>query len=185
MKNKDSGFVLWITGLSGSGKTTLAKSFYAQYKPTFPSLVLLDGDQLREILLDREEHVKGSFGRQERVRIALKYSHICKLLSSQGISVVISTISMFNEVFDWNRKNLKNYFEVFIDIPITELCLRDPKDIYKKFYRNEISNVAGLDLKVDKPKTPDLVIDFNTQTKERELEKKIYDLLKKGIDDEN
>ena len=39
----------------------------------------------------------------------------------------------------------------FLDIPISELKKRDPKGIYRKFSLGKITNVAGLDLKIQKP----------------------------------
>ena len=40
--------VIWITGLSGAGKTTLCRALWKIAKPYLPSLVLLDGDEVRE-----------------------------------------------------------------------------------------------------------------------------------------
>ena len=48
-------------------------------------------------------------------------------------------------------KKIRNYFEVFIDVPISVLKKRS-KGIYKKFSKGLIKNVAGLDLKFDKLK---------------------------------
>ena len=134
--NTNKNFVLWITGLSGSGKTTLANSFVNRYKNRLPNMVMLDGDELRDIIVDRGQE-RQSYERNERIKIALRYSSLCRLLSSQGISVVISTISMFEEVYRWNRSNINNYFEIFLDIPLTEVRSRDPKGIYKK-YSNKV-----------------------------------------------
>ena len=59
-------------------------------------------------------------------------------------------------------------FEIFLDIPICELKKRDPKGIYRKFSLGKINNVAGLDLKIQKPTDPDLHITdckaINTET---------------------
>ena len=176
MSGKKKIFVLWITGLSSSGKTTLARSFFKRYKELNPNLIFLDGDDLRSIMFPNKEG-QLHYSRNERLELALKYSALCKLLFSQGISVVISTISMFEEVYNWNRNNLDNYIEIFLDIPLDILRARDPKNIYKKFDRKLIKNVAGLDLLVDIPKSSDLVVDVVAQQNLNELEKKIYNLL--------
>ena len=47
---KDYGITYWITGLSGAGKTTISSEFYKQLKQRKDAVVLLDGDQLREIM---------------------------------------------------------------------------------------------------------------------------------------
>ena len=153
--------VIWITGLSGAGKTTLAKEIVNQLTTENIEPILLDGDQLREIFIDSSNQVISSHDRSSRLTLALKYSGLTRLLSGQGFWVIVATISLFKEVHDWNRKNLKNYYEVFLDTPIEELKKRDSKKIYSRFFGNEISNVAGLDIEVDQPKSPDLLVPFN------------------------
>ena len=116
---------------------------------------MLDGDELREIMQATSAH-----GRAERLALAMRYAHLCHLISTQGVDVAIATISMFREVHDWNRQNLPGYVEVFLDVPMTELARRDPKGLYKRAARGEIKNVAGLDLEVDKPQNPDIHVEW-------------------------
>lgn len=78
-------------------------------------------------------------------------------------------MSIFPEIRTWNKKNLSNYYEVFIDTPLTELKKRDGKRLYEKFRKKEIKNVVGLDIKFQKPKSANLTIINN---------KKLDDLLK-------
>ena len=73
---------------------------------------------------------------------------------------LIATISLFHDIHEWNRKNLPDYFEVYLKVPIEELRKRDPKGIYKSFDEGKLNNVAGIDLKIDEPKNPDWLIDF-------------------------
>ena len=153
--------VIWITGLSGAGKTTLAKEIVSQLATENKEPILLDGDQLREIFVDSSNQAFSAHDRSSRLTLALKYSGLARLLSEQGFWVIVATISLFKEVHNWNRKNLKNYYEVFLDTPIEELKKRDSKKIYSRFFGNEISNVAGLDIEVDQPKSPDLLVPFD------------------------
>ncbi len=154
-----SGRVIWITGLSGSGKTTVAGELCQRLSKIGPCPLLLDGDNLREIFSAKDE-VTTSYSRENRIKLSYKYGLLCKDLSSQGFTVVIATVSMFSEIYAWNRSNLPNYFEIFLDVPINELRRRDPKKIYERFFSGEISNVAGLDLKIDQPEKAHLVVDF-------------------------
>jgi len=157
-----NGQVIWITGLSGSGKTTLAEELILHLQKTNFKLVLLDGDILRNILKNNDTTVD-SHSRGARIELALKYAQMCKLLSSQGLTVVIATISMFEEVYVWNRKNLPNYFEVYLKVPLEELRRRDPKLIYQRYDSGDLLNVAGLDLAIDEPYNPNLFLDFDNQ----------------------
>ena len=43
------GRVVWITGLSGAGKSTLANGIVAWLRTQGEDVVLLDGDELREV----------------------------------------------------------------------------------------------------------------------------------------
>ena len=155
---------IWITGLSGAGKTTLGGAVVSLLRNKNLPVIFLDGDQLRDVLgLSLQSNTNHS--RQSRLLLAMKYSKLCKIISEQKITVVIATISMFREVHDWNKANLSNYFEVFLKVPLKELRRRDPKKIYHRYELGEINNIAGLDLKVDDPKTPDLLFDFNLDKK--------------------
>ena len=142
----------WITGLSASGKTTLSNLLVDQIKSAGKQVISLDGDELRQVLADE------AYTREERIALAMRYSRFCKLLTDQGFDVVIAVIGLFHEIQNWNRDNISGYYEIFIDTPIEELKKRDPKNLYKKYDQGEINNIAGLDLKVDFPKNPDLHI---------------------------
>jgi adenylylsulfate kinase-like enzyme len=157
-----AGQVIWITGLSGAGKTTLAKELILRLQKNGSNPILLDGDVLRN-LLKVPESALDSHSRKVRLDLALKYAQMCRLLSDQGFIVVIATISMFDELYAWNRENITNYFEVYLKVPLDELRRRDPKSIYQRYENGELINVAGIDLSVDPPQTPHLTLDFETQ----------------------
>ena len=151
--------VIWITGLSGSGKTTLGIKISSVLKDKGSPVVYLDGDQLREVF-GVDAYTKKNYNKDFRFLLAMKYAHLCRVLAEQNITVVISTISMFSEVYKWNRQNLPNYFEIYLKVPITELRNRDPKGIYHSYYSGKLRHVFGLDIEVDEPKSPDLLFDF-------------------------
>ena len=123
-------------------------------------VVLLDGDQLREVL-GLEAANAQNHGREGRLALAMQYAQLCQLISVQGLTVVIATISMFREVHIWNRTNLPGYFEVYLKVPMDELRRRDPKGIYQRYYSGVQTSVAGLDLPIDEPEKADWVVDFD------------------------
>lgn len=145
---KRTGQVIWITGLSGAGKSTLAGDVVKNLRARGESVVMLDGDELREVFGSTATNLP-SYGRNERMALAFQYAHLCRIIANQGLTVVIATISLFKEVHSWNRKQLPNYFEVYLKVPVEELRRRDPKGIYRRFDAGELSQVAGLDLHVD------------------------------------
>lgn len=153
--------VIWITGLSGAGKSTLAREVTARLRNSGRPVILLDGDELREVFGATSN--KTDHGRDRRLALAMQYAHLCRIIASQGVLVVIATISMFREVHAWNRIYLPNYFEVYLKVPVEELRRRDPKGIYRRFDAGELANVAGLDLPVDEPEAPDWTAHFDVQ----------------------
>lgn len=153
-------YVIWITGLSGSGKTTVATELFSQLRGFSNNVILLDGDELRTAMqIDYNDHT--NFTRESRIKLAHKYSNLAKLLSSQGFTVIVATISMFNEIYAYNKKTIKNYFEIYLEVPLEILKKRNSKHIYSNYDKNMNKNVAGLDSKVDIPYDCDLVIDNN------------------------
>jgi adenylylsulfate kinase-like enzyme len=124
---------------------------------------MLDGDELREILGSTAPTVD-NHDRTARIALAKRYALLCNVVASQGLTVVIATISLFSEIHEWNRSNLPNYFEVYLRVPISELRRRDTKGLYRSFDSGEIANVAGLDLAVDEPLYPHLLVDYAPDT---------------------
>ena len=160
MKTQNEGKVIWITGLSGAGKSTLAHQVAACLRAEGEAVVMLDGDELREVFgavaANADNH-----GSEGRLALAMQYAHLCRVIAAQGLTVVIATISLFREVHAWNRAQLPGYFEVYLNVPLDELRRRDPKGIYRSFDTGELTHVAGLDLPIDEPEAADWVVEFD------------------------
>ena len=154
-----AGKVIWITGLSGSGKSTLAKEVVPRLRVAGETVVMLDGDEMRAVF-GATKASSVNHGRAGRLALAMQYAKLCQLIANQGVTVVCSTISMFHEIHSWNRENQPSFLEIYLKVPLSELRNRDPKGIYKRFDSGELSNVAGLDLQVDEPKSPDILFEF-------------------------
>ena len=167
-KNK----IYWILGLSASGKTTLSKILVKELIKQEKKVILLDGDNLRRIFDD--ENLEKSYTREARLNLSFKYAKLVRELSLQGFDVVIATISMFKEIYSWNRKNLNRYVEIYLDVPMEVILSRDPKSLYKKFKMKEINNVVGLDIIPDIPKDPTVLIKYD---KDKKLETFLHDII--------
>ena len=157
-----SGRVIWITGLSGAGKSTLAHEVVAKLRESGEAVVMLDGDELREVFGAVAANAN-NHGREGRLALAMQYAHLCRVVAAQGLTVVIATISLFREVHTWNRSNLPGYFEVYLNVPVEELRRRDPKGIYRRFDAGELTHVAGLDLLIDEPEAADWIVEFEPE----------------------
>jgi adenylylsulfate kinase-like enzyme len=153
----NKGTLYWITGLSGSGKTTIAKVLYKHIKLKYSNTIILDGDVLREVLGCKEI----SYDKKSRKSLAMQYSKLSKLFTDQGINVVFATISMFEEVRVWNRANISNYIEIYLKVSINKILERDKNQLFSKALRKEEKNVVGVDIIIEEPKNPDIVLENN------------------------
>ncbi len=167
--------VLWITGLSGSGKTTISKLIYAELKKKYRNIILLDGDNLRKKILDIP---KSQFSYKGRKSIGLRYARICKRYIKKNKYVIIAVMALIKDVQTWNKKNLKNYTDVYLNVPLKELKKRDPKKLYKMFEEKKIKNLAGIDLKYDIPKKPKIYINWKKNNSPKNFAKKIIKRIK-------
>ena len=91
---------------------------------------------------------------------------MCKFLDAQGIDVICSILSLFPESREWNRKNIIDYYQVYIKAPIQDLKHRDYKGLYKKFENGDIKNLAGLDIEFIEPKNSNIIINNNRKVED-------------------
>lgn len=152
---KNTGSVVWITGLSGSGKTTLGQMLVKQLNAIQQPSVFLDGDDLRGTLGEIID-VSERFELKTRKKLALFYGKLCLEISAQGHLVIMTTVSLFNEIQEWNRTNLPNYCEVFLDSPLQALRDRNSKNVYSAGSQSEKLPITGIDFTAEFPLAPDI-----------------------------
>ena len=149
--NKNKGILFWITGLSGSGKTTLGKKIHKNIIKEFGPTIMISGDDLRKILNLKNYDVK------KRLSYAKSYSKLVNFISKQNINVIIDTVSLFKEVHIWNKKNIKNYCEIYIKSKTKEIIKNKKKRLYFKIKKN----LVGIDIKPEFPLKPSIQISNN------------------------
>ncbi|WP_315763769.1 MULTISPECIES: adenylyl-sulfate kinase [unclassified Bradyrhizobium] len=160
--------VFWITGLPRSGKTTLAGSLCAALRKAGRPVVALDGDAFRAACGNDLGYDDAS-----RLQNARRLSGMCQLLSSQGLIVVCSTVSLFEEVHAWNRSNIEGYLEVVLNVSIDTLNRRDPI-LYGAAHRGE-ALLPGVNQEYSLPTNPDFF--FEELTSDLNLEAAVAQLL--------
>lgn len=143
--------VYWITGLSGAGKTTIGRLLYENIKLKHSNTVFLDGDILREIFGNDLGYTK-----EERIKCAMRYAKLCRMLQQQDLNVICCTISMFDCIRDWNRENIENYMEIYIKVSMEELVRRNQKGLYSQGEGDK--EVVGIQIDIEEPKNPDMVL---------------------------
>ncbi|MSO93429.1 MAG: adenylyl-sulfate kinase [Rhodospirillales bacterium] len=146
--------VIWICGLSAAGKTTIGARLVALLREEKRPVVFLDGDTLRGVWGDRLGHTL-----EARRFNAQRIAHLCRMLDRQEINVVASVLYPFSEWQAWMRENLSQFFEVYLDVPMNVLELRDPKGLYAGAKAGTVKNVVGVDLPFTPPANPHLVVE--------------------------
>ena len=132
-------------------------------KPNLPNLVRIDGDLVRDMFDNDVDHtIEG------RKINAHRISHLTKYLSDQKIHVIAAILSNFPEWQSWNRKHIKNYYEIYLKSSLSTLKKRDSKNLYKNASNGLIKNVVGIDIPFKEPINPDLIVEneFNNTKKE-------------------
>ena len=148
MKNKKKyGHIFWITGLSGSGKSAIGKKLKPLIEKKFGKTIVIHGDEIRNIYKFK------SYSKVDRLKIGKANSDLCKLLSKQGINIIFTTVSLFKELFTYNRRNLINYKEIYIKTNMKQLLNNKNKPFYKK----KTKFVWGIDLSPEYPNKPDII----------------------------
>lgn len=163
--------VIWLIGLSGSGKTEIGQRVYKRLKRRFINTVFIDGDTVRKINNYDLGHTIS-----DRKKNSDRVCSLCKMLDSQEIHVVCAILSVFREAQEWNRSHYKQYFEIFLNVPMEILKLRDNKNIYARAERGELSNVVGIDMEFKEPLNSDMVFNNDHDLSEKELNQVAYDI---------
>ena len=156
--------VIWIIGLAGSGKSTFANLLYKNIKKKGKPIVLLDGDNIRELFsYDLDYTIKG------RLKNAKRIMSLCNLLDSNNINVVCAILSISESDRNWCRKNFSKYIEVYTKSKIDVIQKRGFRKIYDDFDQGLIGNVVGKDLPFEEPKKSNFII-HNDNSKNKFLE---------------
>ena len=142
-KNKNKGILFWITGLSGTGKSTIGNLIYPKIKKIYGPTIIIHGDDFRNIWN------LNNYDYKSRYKNCEKYIKFCKYITDQNINVIFTVIGMFEKIRKWNRKNIRNYVEIYI-----------AKKNYKnlKIKKKLKKNIVGIDIKAELPKRPDIKI---------------------------
>jgi len=139
-----------------SGKSTLAEEIRGILEKENSNVLVLNGGDIRQILGGDL-----SYTLEDRKRNAERVSRICKYLSDQGMVVICAMLSLFEETRQWNRDNIDNYFEVYLDVSMHNLLDRDKKNLYRKALNGETENVVGVDIEFVRPENPNMILDNN------------------------
>ena len=157
----NKGVTVWMTGLPGSGKTTLAKIIETRLRSQGSRVEVFDGDEVRKNLSSDL-----GFSKHDRELHAKRVAYVSKLLSRNGVVAIVALISPYREFRENARKDIPDFFEVYVKASIDTCAKRDPKGLYKKARLGEIKDLTGPQDPYEEPLTPELVVDTENSTPE-------------------
>lgn len=166
-----NAIIIWMTGLSGSGKTTLSNHLSAELNNRGFLSKTLDGDNVR---LGINNNL--GFSDEDRYENIRRISEVSKLFLDCGIICINSFISPTKAIRDMASEIIgkQNYFEVFVNAPLSVCEKRDVKGLYEKARKGEIKNFTGIDSPFEFPNNPNIEINTDQQT----VEESVSDLIK-------
>ena len=102
------------------------------------------------------------------------YSKLFRRIVNQNINVIFSGGALYEKIQNFNRKNINNYFEIFIDSNFFKN--KKIKRISKKS-----KNVVGINIKPEYPKDPNIRYYNNFDISLKSSSNIIFKLIQKKI----
>jgi adenylylsulfate kinase len=167
-------FVLWFTGLSGAGKSTIADKVYDYLKSIDVKVERIDGDSVRSIF------PQTGFTREDRNTHIRRIGYLASILEKNGIIVLASFVSPYNESRNFVRSQCKNYIEVYVNASLEKCEEREVKGLYAKARKNEINNFTGISDPFEIPENPEIILNTDKETIEESCNK-IVDYMRRYL----
>jgi adenylyl-sulfate kinase len=161
-----NGKTIWFTGLSGSGKSTLSSKLKMVLESRGASVVLLDGDALRSGL--NRDLGFSALDRAENIRRA---AEVAKILCDAGHTVLSAFITPLESIRHAVRGLFEpgEFVEIFLDCPLPVCEARDPKGLYCRARRGDITEFTGISSPFERPCASELVVPTGRQTVDESL----------------
>jgi adenylyl-sulfate kinase len=153
--------VIWLTGLSAAGKTTIAQALQAKLSRSGVPVRGLDGDELRRTISaelgfsadDRSENVRRA------ARMAARYADDGYVCIVALISPLQAQRAEAEAIIGADR-----FVEVYVATPIDVCRARDPKGLYARADRGEMSDFTGVSAPYEPPIAPKAIVQANRES---------------------
>ncbi len=176
----DKGCVVWLTGIPGAGKTTLARKIASILRRKGYKVEVLDGDEVRKWLSP-----EAGFTREDRERHLRRVIYVSKLLARNGVIVLAAFVSPYRSIRRLAREIIGDFIEVYVKCSLETAIKRDPKGLYKKALRGEISHFTGIDDPYEEPENPEVIVDTDKESINEGVIKILRKMIEKGYCEPN
>jgi bifunctional enzyme CysN/CysC len=164
------GVTVWLTGLPAAGKSTIAYAAQAQLVATGRMAYVLDGDNLRHGLnadLGFDPAARG-----ENVR---RTAEVAALLCDAGLVTLVSLVSPYAADRALARAIHGTaglaFIEVHVATSLARCESRDPKELYRRARRGELTGLTGVDAPYEPPAEAELAVGHDGESVARSVER--------------
>jgi len=161
--SSSSGWCVWITGLPGSGKSVVSEALLTLSSDRGIKAQLLSSDALRKVMTPQP-----TYSLTERARVYATLVYIAKLLTQNGVNVIIDATGNLRRYREAARKEIPKFLEAYLECPLVVCMEREakrsrtykaPKEIYTKAKEGKAPTVPGFGQPYEPPSEPEVVID--------------------------
>jgi adenylylsulfate kinase len=176
-----AGWCVWVTGLPGSGKSVVSEALLKLLNERDIKAQLLPSDALRKVMTP-----KPTYSLEERDMVYDTLVYVAKLLTQNGVNVVIDATGNLRHYRDNARKQIPRFFEAYLECPLNVCAEREakrgrtylaPKQIYSKALKGEAPTVPGIGQPYEPPLSPEVTIDTVKFSPEQSAQKIVQKLL--------
>ena len=171
--------------MPGSGKSVVSRALIELLKKEGIAVQLLSSDELRKTLTP-----KPTYSLEERDVVYAAIVYIAKLLTENGVNVLIDATGNLRRYRDNARKQIPCFIEAYLKCPL-EICMQReaqrketysaPTQIYQRALKNkEASTVPGVGQPYEAPLNPEVAVENFTLSPE-EAAKKVLEAIKAKV----
>jgi adenylylsulfate kinase len=174
--NVPPGFAIWLTGLPSSGKTTVAHALGDLLAERGIAAQVLDSDELRTRLTPNPQYTP-----QERDWFYAMVTFLAELLTKNGVNCLIAATASRRAYREAAQRRIGRFAEVYVDCS-PEVCYgRDPKGLWQRAQKGEITALPGMGMPYEPPESPDARVDTGGLSAEAAAEHILSQLDGKGF----
>jgi len=159
----EGGWCVWITGLPGSGKSLIARVLLEKLESRQIRAQIVSSDILRKVITPVPKYTE-----EERDMVYNAILFVAKLLTQNGVNVIIDATANRRRYRDQARKAIPRFVEAYIQCRL-EVCVRReaerkagayyaPRDIYAKAFTGTSKTVPGVGVSYEKPLHPEVTV---------------------------
>jgi adenylylsulfate kinase len=152
-----------VLNVNRSGKSVVSEALLQLLEENGVRAQLLSSDRLRKVMTPQP-----TYSLEERDIIYGDLVYIAKLLTRNGVNVIIDATGNLRCYRDQARKQIPRFIEAYLKCPMNICVEREqkrrathlaPRKIYSKALRGQASTVPGIGQPYEEPLSPEIVLD--------------------------